>query len=256
MFGLTSKKEPDAIAPRSSESAAPEMWIPRRLNDTVAARATEVAAHLSPLTDRDWSEYLNESVADRGGARSFSNGSRIEQHLTRFVADTQNAGKVPPRHVPVDVSAVLGGTPTDLRQEESRTREAREHAAEFRAQVAALSAAILGDAGRSWDAYVTLRLIADAEASQQAEKDAARREQTRLALMQCPVCGSEDPANGAVNSRAWPGVSDWRRPKVRSCEACYEAHRLQHFTERAAELLDGRTRADRVRAAASGGDPR
>lgn len=251
MFGLKDKRAA-SIVPRTPDVNMPELWVPRALSDVISARGDAVAAELSPLSDREWSEYLEAPVGVRGsGHLSVSAGTRLSQHVTAFVAATENGGIVPARHLTADLSGVV--TPADLRREEARLATERANAAEFRGQVAELSAAILQSPERSWDAYVTLRIIDDAEAVRVAERVAAQREQQHVALRQCPVCGSDDAALGSIQPRTWAGVTDWRSPKVRSCEACYEANRIRYFTERAAEQLEsGRTRAEMVRATVEG----
>lgn len=260
MFGLT-KHTTAPIATRTHDARVPELWVPKRLTATIAERAPLIADGLSPLTDRGWSEYLGETVQSRGGTRlSISNGTRLSRHVADFIAVTQHSGQMPQKHFPVGVPARVavpiignGGTASDLRAASAQADEARKQAQMFWGDVGNVTAEILADPERAWSTFVTLRLVADAETVLADAKEAERTERQRIALLQCPVCGSDHAGLGAVRSRPWPGMSRRRNTEVRSCEACFEAHRSQHFAARSTELLEsGATRADLVRAHVEG----
>ncbi|MGX1694414.1 hypothetical protein ACWIBQ_03390 [Microbacterium keratanolyticum] len=106
---------------------------------------------------------------------------------------------------------------------------------------------ILRDPARSWSAYVTIRSREHLEQLLTTEKAAAEREQRRIQICKCPVCGqfADESPIGSVQARSLPSRSE----RLRSCEACHGVA-VRALNERfdVERVSDGRTRRATVEA--------
>lgn len=240
MFGRKDR-ESLIFAARSSAVESPEFWIPQHLEADAAEITQELAPRLSPLTDRDWVDALDALVPQMSSSRLQVGIPWLRAHVTEFVAQTRYDGKAPARYTTQAVTAIGGRRAMQAEQE--RLDEARDRAATFAREVSDLIEAVKADPERSWNAYVTRRIIAGAETAIAAREQAEQEEERRLRILECPVCLDSSPGRG-VQLRRWPSGRE-----CRSCERCFEVARFDYFIAAADELLSsGSTRREMVQA--------
>lgn len=256
------RSAPTATLTADTPSAGdrPELWVPSSLRPEFDAAAATHRENITAFAHPNWLAAL------RGNDEHALNGEPLgllQDHLTVALAHLHFSGIVPGHVEKSDVVARFGSKPitktddwesiitrsvqlepTDAdRQAASIWRYSEDHREEFSSLVARTKAEILGDAVRSWEAYVHITLIHLALANVHARREEEKRAAERWRLLGCPVCG-EEPGN--VDTRqlltgdrraGWFGD----RPSIRSCVPCW--HDAVAITlERLSTLADGRDR--------------
>lgn len=243
-----------------------ELWTPPQLTAIYDEIAPSIREAVTIVTAVDWFARLTGAEDPLSAPANRLRRSPLAAHVRDALTHTRYGGVRPgevgyPAQVVeyehartlsgAAVSGVLVPGPGRIVGAAAR-KWSVEHAQEFESEAMSIVRDVVADHQRAWGAFLHLAVIAEARDEVERRDDAARREASMRAMLECPLCHTIDrERHGEVTHRtllpSWRngGGDNPRIQSVRSCEACWREISDQHFAQLARErTADGSTRAE------------